>query len=357
MITHKPEMSNDPACHGAPLVSVVTPCYNAASFIVEMIASVAAQSWPAVEHIVVDDGSTDGSWAIINGAVGQITPVRLEQNRGGSHARNVGAALARGSFLMFLDADDLIASDSLAALVTAARERPGSIAICKWRRLSRIGNEWRATPAEVPLPTPSTDYFRGWLERSWGVPPCAVLWPRDVYQSTGGWDEQLRVDQDTDLLLRALASGVSLVRAIGGTGYYRMHGESRLSVCNDLFSEERIRSQRRVLEKALAGFASHGGVPKKYAEPIGRYYQRLAALAFQQGTFGLGRECLRAAEGYGVRSPTAATPGGRLLSRMLGLEAKERIAQALAGWGIMTMRRRRFLQRQEEYLRRQKGSA
>src|SRR5690242_9351310 len=90
------------------LVSVITPCYNAAPFVLETLATVRAQTYGAVEHIVVDDASTDASWELVRHAPG-VRAYRLERNRGGAHARNVGVGHARGEYLMFLDADDLLA--------------------------------------------------------------------------------------------------------------------------------------------------------------------------------------------------------------------------------------------------------
>ncbi|MDP9348276.1 MAG: glycosyltransferase, partial [Gemmatimonadota bacterium] len=166
----------------APLVSVITPCYNAEPFVGETIRSVLAQTHPAVEHVLVDDASTDGSWAVIKRYAAEhperIRALRLEENRGGSHARNRGAELARGAFLMFLDADDLIAPDTLASLANAAGSHPAGIGICAWKRLRpREDGRWVTGPADVPLPPSDPDgALRAWLEVCSWVPPCAVLW-------------------------------------------------------------------------------------------------------------------------------------------------------------------------------------
>ncbi len=194
------------------MVTVVIPCYNAAPFVGETIESVLAQTYANIELIVVDDASRDGSWEVIQSYGEQITALRLEENRGGSYARNRGAERARGEFLMFLDADDLIAPETIEALVQAVREQPGAIAACKWQRLVRTEGAWITVPGEVPLPPPVADHLAGWLEGSW-VPPCAILWRRDAYERTGGWDEELAANQDGDIMMRALLEGARLVFA------------------------------------------------------------------------------------------------------------------------------------------------
>src|SRR5512147_2698925 len=119
------------------LVSVITPCYNAAPFVGEAIAAVQAQTYAPVEHLIIDDGSTDGSWAVLQAEVERVAQgagiraVRLAQNRGASHARNVGVGLARGAYLLFLDADDLLAPDTVAALVAAVRDQANALAVCE----------------------------------------------------------------------------------------------------------------------------------------------------------------------------------------------------------------------------------
>jgi glycosyltransferase involved in cell wall biosynthesis len=319
------------------LVSIVTPCHNAAPFVAETIESVAAQTYPHIEHILVDDGSTDGSWEVIERYTSGVTALRLEQNRGGSHARNRGAERARGDFLMFLDADDLIAQRTIEALVATIRERPGHIAFCSWKLLRQVHGRWITSPAGVAFPTPSGDHLRGWLLGSW-VPPCAVLWCRTEYERTGGWDETLCVNDDGDLTMRALAQGVRLVRAKGGEAYYRAHDPTRLSLSGNMFSIERFRSSIRVFEK-LTQELEHQGRLDAYATPLGVAYHRLALVGFRLGFTEQARECERRGEHYAGRQAVSRTRLGRLLSRLVGLERKERIADALARFGLRTRRR------------------
>lgn len=93
-----------------PIVSIITPVYNAARWIEEMLESVQKQTFTDWEHILVDDGSSDGSNHIIERAAladSRIRLLRMTKNSGPATARNCGIAEARGRYLAFLDADDL----------------------------------------------------------------------------------------------------------------------------------------------------------------------------------------------------------------------------------------------------------
>jgi glycosyltransferase involved in cell wall biosynthesis len=325
-----------------PLVSVVTPCYNAAAFVAETINSVRAQTYPAVEHIIVDDGSTDESRRIIARFGPPLTSLHLGENRGGSFARNRGAELAVGEFLMFLDADDILGPRAIAALVAALRDRTGCIAYCRWQRLRSKGSRWVAAAPEIRLPAPEADPLRGWLTGSW-VPPCSLLWRREDYVNSGGWDEELTWGDDGDLMLRALARGARLLKADGGESFYRHHGPGRLSVSSDFGADRKFRSQMRVFEKLEAELVRQGRLAD-YAIPIGVAYYGLISRALQQGHRDLASECLRRGKRLaGVRA-ISRTAAGRLLVRLLGIECKERIATALARFGIASAQRRQILQ-------------
>ena len=106
------------------LVSVVMPCYNAASFVAEAISSVLQQTYPHVEVIVVDDGSDDASPEIIKN-LAETQPDRItlmhQDHKGPYPARNLGLRYARGNYIAFLDADDWWRADCLEKLLAAHR--------------------------------------------------------------------------------------------------------------------------------------------------------------------------------------------------------------------------------------------
>ncbi len=330
-----------------PLVTVVTPCHDAEAFVGETMESVLAQSYPAVEHVVVDDGSRDGSAEVAERFAdrwpGRVRAFRLDANRGGSHARNRGAAEARGELLMFLDADDVLEPGAVSALVAALRDPAAGVAVCRWERLRRgPDGEWGTGPADAPLPSSDPDEaLRGWMNGSAWAPPCAVLWRREAYEATGGWDESLTLNDDGDLMMRALAGGTRIAQAVGGGALYRWHDAARVSVSQSFLREDKLRSQVRVLDKLRALLEGEGRTDA-FAEALGTAYQHAALLGFQSGHLALARECLRTGRALAGRRIVSPKPVGRALEMVFGLERKERLVQALARYGMMTPQRRRI---------------
>ncbi len=240
---------------------------------------------------------------------------------------------------MFLDADDLISPDTIAALVAAVRDRgAGAIAACQWRRLRRAGDgHWVEAPAEIPFPPPP-DALRGWLESRW-IPPCAILWRRDTYERSGGWDERITLNDDGDLMMRALARGAYIVPTTRGMALYRDHGTTRLSLSQDVFSAERVHSLWLVLEN-LTGELEREGKLAAYRRIVGRGFYSLALTCFQHGMVEAGRRCVQQGEALAGRYIVSRTWPGRLLTRLLGYERKERLVEGLAGMGLATSLRR-----------------
>lgn len=324
------------------LVSVVMPCHNGAEFVAEAMESALAQTYQPLELVVVDDASTDESWTVIEGVAarhpGRVTALRMERNRGGCHARNRGAEAARGDFLMFLDADDVLSPPSVAALVEAVRDRPDGIAMCDWQHLERVDGEWKGTPASLPLPEPGADLFRVWLDGSAWAPTSSVLWRRDVYERTGGWDESLAREQDDDIMIRAYALGARLVQADAGCSFYRLQGGLGISVTRGV-ALEKLQSSVRVVEMLWREIQRHGRADELRAM-VGNVYHQLALRGFQQGHTELARECLRHGDEMAGRRILSPKRVGRALERLLGLERKERVVQALARYGVATSERR-----------------
>ena len=120
----------------APLVSVVTPCYNAAGFLDRYVSCVLAQTYPALEVILVDDGSTDATPALAEGhrAAFEARGYRLvclrQEHRGQAAAINRGLAAVTGAYVTWPDCDDLMAPDNIAKKVALLEERPELGFVC-----------------------------------------------------------------------------------------------------------------------------------------------------------------------------------------------------------------------------------
>jgi glycosyltransferase involved in cell wall biosynthesis len=98
-----------PKYPGMPLLSIVMASYNTKEYVAEALRSLLNQQWREVEVIVVDDGSTDGTWEVVESFAGTHPKVRAvrQTNSGPGSARNRGAALARGKYVAFFDSDDV----------------------------------------------------------------------------------------------------------------------------------------------------------------------------------------------------------------------------------------------------------
>ncbi len=118
-----------PSRDAAPLVSVAMPVYNGAATVAEALRSLLAQTYAPIEIIVVDDGSTDGTWEVLQSFGASIRPIR-QANGGIAAARNAGLRAARGEFIALMDHDDVAAPERIAAQVKFLRERPELVLCC-----------------------------------------------------------------------------------------------------------------------------------------------------------------------------------------------------------------------------------
>jgi glycosyltransferase involved in cell wall biosynthesis len=105
-----------PASNGAaPLISIITACFNAAEFIEDTIRSVLGQTYPHLEYLIIDGGSTDGTVEIIRRYVPRLAYWHSRPDRGLAHAFNLGLAQARGEWVLFLNADDYLTDAAVIA--------------------------------------------------------------------------------------------------------------------------------------------------------------------------------------------------------------------------------------------------
>lgn len=198
-------------------VSIVIPNHNLGRFVSEAIDSALSQTHPDVELIVVDDGSTDDSLARIRAHPSrEAGAFRLvEQANGGvSRARNNGARLGRGQFLVFLDADDVLLPEYVERCLAALRASPPSVAYAY--------TQMRLFGAEDSL-HPSAPFRRRAILRGNVVNASAMI-RKPVFDEVGGFDPSFtQGHEDHELWVRMLAHGYSGVLVPEPLLRYRRH--------------------------------------------------------------------------------------------------------------------------------------
>lgn len=194
-----------------PLVSVVIPVYNGAKFLSEAVGNVLAQSYPSLEIIIVDDGSTDE----IEQAVAALpVDVRFfrQANAGPAAARNRGIRDASGDYIAFLDVDDLWPEKNLEILVDYMQKRPELSVVRGYAQLMSLDADTNLYSYSGD-PAQSYPYYIG-----------SGLYRRTVFEAVGLFDEELINAEDTDWYTRLAESELPSERLQQVTLFVRRHG-------------------------------------------------------------------------------------------------------------------------------------
>lgn len=236
-----------------PTISVVIPCYNQAHFLVDAIASVEEQDYPAVEIIIVDDGSRDDTAQVAAQAAAKFANVSyiLQENRGLSAARNTGLAHSQSDMVLFLDADDRLLPGALTAGATTLQAHPECAFVYgHYRLIDADGNPlptWREQRSATPTAftsgsyeqigpdgavhrtwrqqTVTSDHYAAMLQRNVIVMHATVLYQRWVFAEVGNFDPTLRACEDYDLYLRIVRC-FPVASHDGVVAEYRLHGRN-----------------------------------------------------------------------------------------------------------------------------------
>ena len=196
------------------MISVILPVFNGEKYLHDAVESVRAQSYRHWELIFVDDGSTDGSPAIMDKVRVDHPRTRIirQPNRGPAAARNRGLSIARGEWIAFLDADDLYPADKF--IVQTARLHADPALQVVLGRIRYVQLEGGAAPDmrfTEPDHTLVLVHLGGALFRS------------EVFVRVGGFDEAMRYGEDLDWFLRAHEARVKMLVVKQTTLHYRLH--------------------------------------------------------------------------------------------------------------------------------------
>lgn len=185
------------------LISVVLPTYQRAGVLGRAIASVLAQSHAELELIVVDDGSTDGTPAVVAGINDpRLRFIRSPCNRGGNWARNRGVERATGDIVAFLDSDDVFLPDKLAYVADFFTRRPDIDALLDSFHTRRPEPGRRDIPRINPTLEDREAFRLALFEQRLFKATSAISVRRAALIEAGMFDETLFRRQDMDVLLR-----------------------------------------------------------------------------------------------------------------------------------------------------------
>ena len=200
----------------APRVSVVIPCHNQGRYLSDAIDSVLDQTYANIEIIVVNDGSSDETQAIIRGYGDKVRSV-LQAHRGVCGARNAGVGASTGTYLQYLDADDRLEREKICGQVEFLERHP---------HIGIVYSDVRYFTTENPLERshgPRADpASQPWVARLWRAPGSMLirlahhnilpvncpLVCKQVADSIGRWNESLHACEDWEYWIRCAAAGV-----------------------------------------------------------------------------------------------------------------------------------------------------
>jgi glycosyltransferase involved in cell wall biosynthesis len=305
----------------SPRVSIIIPCRNGAAWLAAAIESCLGQSWTNLQIIVVDNGSTDGSFALAKRYEARAVTVIACEQAGASAARNVGLKQADGDLIQFLDADDILDTNKIRRQVERLDAAPaGSIASGAWVRFARDPSEAVFAPEPVWRDfVPEEFLIASWLGGGM-MPNFSWLTPRAVIERAGPWNETLSVYDDGEFFCRVVLASSGIAFCAAARGYYRSAGAPTLSKRRDgealasAFTAVDL-SCRQLLQRSNSATA---------AKACATHYQRFAYDAYPQAAELVARAEKRAAELGGSDLRAGGGPAFQMLARTLGWKLSKR---------------------------------
>ncbi len=208
-----------------PLVSVLIPAYNAGPWIAETLESVLAQSWPHTEIIVVDDGSADNTLEVARRFEARGVRVFTRPNSGAAAARNHAFRESSGSYIQYIDADDLLATDKIEKQMQrlAQLDYPQEVLLSgrfAYFELQAGDKESEDIPLYRDFPNPLD-----WIDIAWNLGyfnhVAGWLVPRALIEKAGPWNEALSLNDDGEFFGRVVLESRSVLHVDAAKSFYR----------------------------------------------------------------------------------------------------------------------------------------
>jgi len=310
-----------------PLVSVIIPCYDAEPYVAAAVESALGQAGARTEVIAVNDGSRDGSLALLRRLAGPRVQIVDQPNQGASAARNAGLRQAQGDYVQFLDADDLLAPEKVARqLARLAQAGPRTVASARWARFATRPGESEPTPSALFADLAPIDYVATNIREGLMMHPAAWLVPAEVARAAGPWNERLSLNDDGEYFARVVLASGGVAFAPAALSYYRT------GVAHSLSGRRDRRALDSLFESCvlIAGHLARAEDSPRTRQAAADYFQRVA-YEFYPAAPELYRQAAARARtlgGSAVRPPMGTRQAR--LARLVGWKAARQFARLFA---------------------------
>lgn len=217
------------------LVSIIIPVYNAEQYIRETILAAKNQTYENIEILLIDDGSTDTSLSILKSFERNNIYVFTQANKGASAARNIGLKHAKGDYIQFLDADDVLDAEKIAIQVQVLEQEPNNtLCFGNWDKFSKNIEECNFPPNPIykNYDNPLEMLYNFWSGKGM-IALHAWLTPKELVEKAGFWNEYISLNDDGEFFCRVILKANKVIFTSNAKSYYRRGIPNSLSNSSD----------------------------------------------------------------------------------------------------------------------------
>ena len=302
-------------------VSIIIPLYNSEAYIAQTIDSCLAQTHDNIEIIVIENGSKDQGYQVVKSIDDKRLSVFQIPTPNAAAARNYGYHKATGTYIIFLDADDVMASNKIELQLKALSAKPeGWVASCAWAKFKTNTKEAIISPQKVwAIQNPIDWCLQSWMGEGMMIPGCWLI-PKPIIDKAGLWDERLSLHDDGEFMCRVLLASKGNIFVKNTVVYYRQQDNSL----------SRQHKSKKAAESALLVYKSYQQQILKFQDS--KLTRRALARNFSRFVYEyypahaqLIKEAYREINELGVKPPLVGSPSFKLIQRIVGFKLAMRL--------------------------------
>ena len=297
-------------------VSIIIPLYNSEAYIAQTIDSCLGQTHRDIEIIVVENGSTDKSYQVVKSIDDKRLSVFQIPTPNAAAARNYGYQKAKGAYIVFLDADDVMASNKIELQLKALSKKPeGWVASCAWAKFKINTKEAVIKPQKVwAIQNPVDWCLQSWMGGGMMIPGCWLI-PKPIIDEAGLWDERLSLHDDGEFMCRVLLASKGNVFVENTLVYYRQQGNSLSRQHKSKMAAESALLVYKSYQKEILKFKdsklARRALARNFSRFVYEYYPAHAQLI---------KEAYREINELGVKPPLVGSSSFKFIQRIVGFK-------------------------------------